>query len=281
MVFICALVFFFVCYFMSQGILGAVFAAVFGKENEFFKMSKRTVAEYHSRNVSDIHAAIALPIAFYSAYYVCDDPSKTIFSSDECLNKPHKVQLYGITISTAYVIYDLVVCIVFIGYKMKEGADFIFHHVVGIIGAVAVLIAGQFTIALSVCNLVSEFSNAFMNLRWRMLKHKMTEHSLYLPLNFCFLLSYLFSRILFMGALLVRNWEISQITTLYSHPNELVSSCAITSTAMQVMLYLIQLYWFKLIINAVIRTLEGGKPTSAADTDLADDNTSKKTNKVA
>ena len=96
-----------------------------------------------------------------------------------------------------------------IGYTFKEGADFIFHHVVGIAGAIAVLIAGDFTVALSVGNLVSEFSNSFMNMRWRWLKHKLTEHWFYLPLNFGFLMAYLFSRIVFMAALLIRNFEIS------------------------------------------------------------------------
>ena len=69
--------------------------------------------------------------------------------------------------------------------------------------------------ALSVGNLVSEFSNSFMNMRWRFLKHKMVDHPLYLPLNFGFLMRYLLSRIIFMGGLLVRNFEISKVTTLY------------------------------------------------------------------
>ena len=69
------------------------------------------------------------------------------------------------------------------------------------------------------------------------------------------MLSYLLSRILFMGALLVRNFEISQVTDLYQHPNDFVSACAYMSTTFQVLLYLIQLYWFKLIIGAVIRTI--------------------------
>ena len=163
--------------------------------------------------------------------------------------------LYGIAISSAYCLYDLIICFTEIGYTLKEGGDFILHHVVGMIGAAVVLIAGDFTVALSVGNLVSEASNFFMNFRWRMLKHKMTEHWGYLPINFMFMMSYVVSRIVFMGALLVRNWEISQTTTLYSHPDQLVKVSAITSTVMQVMLYCIQIFWFRLIIHAVIRTI--------------------------
>ena len=55
---------------------------------EYRKMNKKTQAEYHSRNVSDVHALIALPIAYYSCFHACDDPTKSIFNSDECLVKP-------------------------------------------------------------------------------------------------------------------------------------------------------------------------------------------------
>ena len=142
MIFTVAVVFFFAMYYLSVCTFSTFLKTFTNENNEFFKMSKRNIAEYHSRNVSDVHAMIALPIAFYSCFYVCDDPAKTIFNSDACLNKPHKIQIYGIVISTAYCVYDLIVCIWIIGYKMREGADFIFHHVVGIGGAVAVLFAG-------------------------------------------------------------------------------------------------------------------------------------------
>jgi hypothetical protein len=216
-VFLGATAFFFFVFYFSKYVFGPTLKA-FGC-TAFGEMSKRTQAEYHSRNVSDVHAIIALPLALYSCFGVCDDHTKTVFDSDECLMKPQKLQLYLICISTGYCVYDLVICMYEIGYKFSEGADFIFHHVVGILGALAVMIAGKYTVALSAGNLVSEFSNWAMNLRWRLLKHKMTEHWAYLPVNALFMMAYIFSRIFFMLALLVRNYQVQQVYSLSTHPD--------------------------------------------------------------
>ena len=92
--------------------------------------------------------------------------------------------------------------------------DYIIHHVVGILGAIASLIAGRSWIALAAAQLVSEFSNVFMNFRWRMLKHRLTDHFLWLPANFAFMFSYIVCRIIFMAILLWRNYEIHQTSQL-------------------------------------------------------------------
>lgn len=52
-------------------------------------------------------------------------------------------------ISAGYVTYDLYLCIFELGYSLKSGIDFLLHHVVGLVGAVAVLVSGRFNVALS------------------------------------------------------------------------------------------------------------------------------------
>jgi len=111
-------------------------------------------------------------MSIYVCFYTCADPTQSIFSSQECLMTPHKSQLYLIAISTGYVTYDTFICITELGYTMRNGADFIGHHIVGIIGAFCVIVAGRFNVALSAGNLVSEWTSFSMNQRWRMLKHK-------------------------------------------------------------------------------------------------------------
>ena len=91
MLFVASVVFFFAMYYISVCTFHPFCKTFTSEKNEFFRMSKRNIAEYHSRNVSDVHAMIALPIAFYSCFYACDDPTKTIFNSDICLNKPQKI----------------------------------------------------------------------------------------------------------------------------------------------------------------------------------------------
>lgn len=122
--------------------------------------------------MADLHGLMAAPLSYYVCFHICDEPGKNIFNDQECLMTPHKLQLYLIALSTGYVTYDVFLCIFELGYSFKQGADFIFHHILGIVGAAAVIVAGRFNVALSAGNLVSEWTGFPMNLRWRMLMHK-------------------------------------------------------------------------------------------------------------
>lgn len=139
---------------------------------------------------------------------------------------------------------------------MKSGADFIAHHIVGIIGAVTVLIAGRFNVALSAGNLFSEWTTFAMNHRWRMLKHKQTEGLPFILMNAIFLMCYVIARIVFMAMLLLRNYQIQSNFSISTDP-PLIWTASVISSALQVVLYLIQLFWFKLIFGAFVRTLQG------------------------
>ena len=157
--------------------------------------------------------------------------------------KPQMIQLYCIVISSAYVTYDLILCIFELGYTMKKGGDFIIHHLVGLIGAAAVLVSGRFNVALSAGNLFSEWTAFFMNGRWRMIKHGQGEGTTFLLMNALFFFSYVFARIIMMGMLILRNYQIQQHFDISSDP-PLIFICAIISTVLQVVLYIIQLFWF-------------------------------------
>lgn len=258
-VYLCSIAVSFIAYFVSEAVYPGLMEALLGKENAYAKMKPQAQAEYHSRNVSDVHAIVAAPLAVYSCFSVCANPDDNIFSSQQCLMTPTKAQLYLVSISAGYVTYDLVIIFWKLGYTVKTGGDFVVHHIVGLVGALAVMISGRFNVALSAGNLVSEWSNLIMNLRWRMLKHKMTEGLPFLVVNAIFMLSYIIVRIVFMLMLLIRNYQIQQVFDIYSDPPA-VYSCAIVSLVLQVSLYLIQIYWFKLIVGAFLRTLRGHKP---------------------
>ena len=192
----------------------------------------------------------------YAVFFACDDPSTNIFSSQQCLMKPQRSQLWLIAISTGYVTYDLGLCILELGYTMKKGGDFIIHHVVGIIGALAVLVSGRFNVALSAGNLFSEWTSFPMNQRWRMIKHGQGEGVVYMLVNAIFFFGYIAARVVFMLVLILRNYQIQHQFDIFSDP-PFVSTCAVISTVLQVGLYLIQVYWFKLIFGAFMRTLQG------------------------
>ena len=108
--------------------------------------------------------------------------------------------------STGYVIYDLYICIFEIKYGWKEGAEFVIHHVIGILGAAGSLFCGRFNPPLSAGALLSEASNMMMNYRWFMLKHGATDHPLYLPVQALFAICFFLSRVVFMLMMVIRNF---------------------------------------------------------------------------
>ena len=159
---------------------------------------------------------IAFSLACYSVWGVCDNPKDSIFTSEECIMKPTKAQCYLVAISSAYCVYDLYVCLFCIKYTCKQGADFIFHHIVGLIGALGVLLVGRFNVALSCGSLVSELSNLFMNVRWHMLQHKMTTTPLFNVIQLAFAFSFFVVRVIFMLMLTVRNWQMHSKFNIWS-----------------------------------------------------------------
>ena len=169
-------------------------------------------------------------------------------------------------ISFAYVSYDLGLCYLELGYTMKQGGDFIIHHLLGIMGAVVSFVGGRFNVALSCGMILSEWTAFSMNHRWRMLKHKQTQGFAFMAINAVFFLSYFLVRVVFMFMLILRNYQVQQTFDIFSDP-PLIYCSAVMASSLQLGLYVIQLYWFYLIFGALMRTLQGQKPMIASKDD--------------
>lgn len=211
---------------------------VFGPHSEFHKMSKKVKKEYYSRIVSDVHAIASITLSVISTYYSCERPNESIFTSYDCAVKPNVAGLYCIALSSAYCIYDVYVCLVEIEFTMFECRDYIFHHVVGCIGAVLAYTGGHFLPCAACAILISESSNFCMNIRWRLLKHKMTEHWYFIAASMAFMIVFFFSRVFFMLMVVLRCFEINQ-SFPFRKQHPLVYSCIITDELCLVLLYML------------------------------------------
>ena len=83
-------------------------------------------------------------------------------------------------------------------------------------------------------------------------------------MNAAFFFSYVFARVLIMGMLILRNYQIQQHFDISSDP-KLIYICAIISTVLQVVLYVIQLWWFQMIAATCMRTMVGGSKKATID----------------
>ena len=248
-----SLCFFIVFYFANKRWFGHVVHRFAGPESAYFKLSEKDLRQYYSNNCADLHALVAAPMALYTCFCVCQDAN--IFSNSECLMTPHNAQLYLIAFSTGYVAFDLWLCIAELGYTFASSGDFIAHHIFGIVGALCVLVAGRFNVALSAGNLVSEWTTFPMNHRWRMLKHGHTTGKSFVAINAVFFFGFIYFRLIFMALLMLKNVQIQNSFSIWSDP-PLVSYCHVASSTLQVGLYLIQIHWFKQVAGVFMKSIE-------------------------
>ena len=114
----------------------------------YFTLTDQSKREYSSRIMGEIHGWLVSPMSFYVCFYTCDDPTQSIFSSDECVMTPKRIQLYIMAFSGSFITYDLFICLFELKYTLSKGGDFIAHHFVSIFGLIFILVAGRFSVAL-------------------------------------------------------------------------------------------------------------------------------------
>ena len=174
--------------------------------------------------------------------------------------------LFACAFSSGYCFYDIFVCILEIKFTAFECRDYIFHHAVGVFGAILVLITGQFLVLLSVANLVSESSNFLMNIRWRLLKHKMTESPMFFATSVVFMIVFFCSRVIFMLMVTFRIFEINYTVPVHKqHPA--IYLAMIIAEICQVLLYALQVWWFYVIFMNFVKTITGGFKIAKTDKD--------------
>lgn len=235
----------------------------------FEKLTPKAKSEYYSRQVSNVHAAFAVFLSVKGVWYSCEDPTQSIFTSEKCLLTPNWTNLNLVVMSSAFCLYDLYICLFEIGYTLNQGGDFIIHHVVGVAGAVTSIALGRQNVPLSAAAILSEASNFAMNIRWFMLKHGFADHWSFLPVSYWFMACFFFSRVVFMLMVFVRNVEAHYLYD-WQDQHPILVGLQVATDLLLGALYLLQLYWFWLIIKVVIKAITGagsGKEEGTVSTD--------------
>lgn len=79
------------------------------------------------------------------------------------------------------------------------------HHCVSLTGASLSIWLGHQNLVLAAACLASELSDIFMNCRWFMLKHQVTDTIVYPFVNLVFMGTFFMCRVLLMLVLLIRD----------------------------------------------------------------------------
>jgi hypothetical protein len=155
-----------------------------------------------------------------------------------------------------YIFVDLYICTREIQYTWSEGIEIYLHHIVGNTGGLISIANGFFWPNMAITVMVAELSTPILNLRWRLLKHKMTESKLFMISNVSFATVFFLSRCIFLPKLTVL---VSQLffNFDFKHLHPITYTGFFFSYSCLLILQLLQFYWMFLIANTLYKSLTG------------------------
>lgn len=182
-------------YFLWNSVLFA------NKKSAFQQLDKAKKLDYIARVTSSLHAIIVTVTSTIGCFYMCDDTSKTIFTSMQCLNTPKIYHAYTTQITTGYLTFDFILSVCVLKDFSSLGMQTLFHHVTAGGGFFLASIIDHQSAYLILClaNQHTEISAPFMHLRQLLYIHKdIAYHSIIENVNiFFFFTTFLFGRFIF------------------------------------------------------------------------------------
>lgn len=122
--------------------------------------------DYISRVLGVLHAVIVVTAAYLTMYKLCEDPTTTVFSSVQCINKPRRLVYHSVQLSLGFFFYDFLLCFVIMRDFSALGFQMLCHHIVAIISfSYVLLVKPQFTMYIVTMNQFTEISTPFLHLR--------------------------------------------------------------------------------------------------------------------
>ncbi len=258
-----AFIFFWICYIVS-----AMYMASRGQNLIYQGLPTNQKALYISRIVANIHALVIVILVTIVVFFTCEDPRTFVFN-DECLLYPSRLYAYVGSITAAYLIYDLFVCVLFIKEKSSLQTQTYIHHLVGLWGIIVSYWCGSFNIAISNASLITEFSTPFMNYRQIILVQKEEHKQIYPITSILFALTFFLFRILFYPLMIYRlSFGLNLIYNGQIITDKVLVYLSYANAFFYVVMFILQVFWFQKIIGVAIRScakLMGGSQTKKGD----------------
>ena len=127
--------------------------------------------------MANINAFISVPLGIYSFFYSCEKGN--LITNDECLMIPSKFHAYCMAYFSSYFIYDFFVCLFLIREHSAIMMQTYLHHIASFVGTGGTLIAGSFSLPITVASMVTEMSTPALNYRSVLITSRQTENFLF------------------------------------------------------------------------------------------------------
>ena len=230
-----------------------VFSSICRASKSYGVLPREKVAEYHSRVISNLHAAMSCVNAYISLFHLCNE-GETIFTSDSCLMNPHRFQYLSIAFSAGYILHDTCACLFLIkGLSTPLMKETLVHHAFVLFGSIAAIYSGHMMITIGVASYFTEISTPFVNYRAFLLTHENSTSRFFSWNNLIFAGLFFLFRVCLYPFLI---WRLGY--ALFSFHHMLSSdhtkwAIMLALTVMYLALYLLQLFWFYKIVGSIRR----------------------------
>lgn len=120
--------------------------------------------DYVYKWMSLLHSIFISVVAFIGTFYLCDDPSASIFTSNQCLIHTKKLQEAACLIAGSFLAYDTIYMAIFLN-SLTPISTYV-HHLLIVPVYICAVISGL-SVPITVCcsNLFLESTTILLNIR--------------------------------------------------------------------------------------------------------------------
>lgn len=155
-----------------------------------------------------------------------------------------------------YMFQDLFACMIFLHENTSIMWQTYFHHVVGIVGFSSVIVGGGFVLTIGSASLLMELSNTFLNLNYYLKYHGKSNDIIFKVNGLLFMIAFLVIRVFYFGYCVYLGIGIA-IKEDYSQRSVMEIVAIGVSIVMFLFIYILNLMWFKEIVNEVKKAVVG------------------------
>ena len=212
--------------------------------------------EYRTYCLSLFHAPIAVFLSFSAMVLVCGE-NETVFDNDQCFSTPRYIHIWSLLNTVAYFMQDLFFLIFVIGDTTTMGYQTYAHHAIAILTFYETAFYLDWMMIFGCLLLFVEISTIFLSLRTLMFNHGYDKTMFYNVNSLLLFFSFLFGRVIYQVVITF----MLAMPKLYDEADKKSMTYMKMAVCLQLALMVfgsigLNLYWFLLMINTVIRAIK-------------------------
>lgn len=183
-------------------------------------------------------------------------PEHNMLTSVYCRDHPTEIMMRSNAVAMSILLSDLVVQIIFVrDFTSSAAVQNYLHHFLSIVGAASGIFFGRFYGTVSNVTMVTEVTTTFVNIRWILYYHELTDSNFYFCNGLVLMGTFFLARVCFMSYMVFMVVIPASLYTDFSKDPELVTTLAHFSSFCYLVLYGLNLFWFRKIVLGALKQI--------------------------